>query len=230
MEEEIKIITDDELEESFTDDAYKSYIREIRRYPILSVNQQIELGMRKDKEARNLLVKCNLRLVVSIALHYKPQLKHLDILDIIQEGNLGLIRAVETYDPTISAFTTYAVPWIKNKITRGKAEKDSEIRKPVYITNATNKYLKLVNNCEQKNLPLPSDEEICDILDITMNVLKNIRTTLNQTIVSLNQPIGDDEKNELEDIVSVENTEYDNIINKIDIEYFLLIIKEILSV
>ncbi len=229
MEDEIKILTDDELEKAFTSAAYTSYLNEIRRYPILSIAQQTELGMRKDKEAKELLVKCNLRLVVSVAFHYKPLLKHLDILDIIQEGNLGLIRAVETYDPSKAAFTTYAVPWIKFKITRERDEKDSEIRKPVFMTTATNKYLKLVNNCEQKNLPLPSDKEICDILNITMNTLKSIRTTLNQTIVSLNQPIGDNEQNELGDIVPVENNEYNNIINEIDDGYLLLVIKEILS-
>lgn len=229
MEDEKIILTDDELEASFTDDAFKMYMHDIRRYPTLSVAEQIELGKRNDEEARTYLVNCNLRLVVSVAAKYKSRLKSLKILDIIQEGNIGLLRAIETYDPTKGAFTTYATPWIKRKITRAISNKNLEIRNPVYIHEATYNYRRLVANYEQQNQPLPSDEEICDILDISMDTLKIIRNPSTQNIASLNQTIDEDGKSELGDFISTENDDYDNIINKIDDDNLLLVIKEVLN-
>ena len=215
MNDEMIILTDDELENAFVDDAFKMYMCEIRRYPNLSVEQQKSLGYRYkengDLEARELLINCNLRLVVSIAFRYRFRIKHFQILDVIQEGNFGLIRAVETYDPDQGAFTTYAVPWIIQRITRGLVNKDDDIRKPVYIAEATSKYLDFVENYNQKGLPLPSDKEICDILNITIGTLKNIRDSLKQNPVSLNQTIDDEDKSELENFVIVENHDYDNI-------------------
>lgn len=229
MEDEIKILTDDELEEFFTDDAFKMYMRDIRRFPVLSVAEQIELGKRNDEEARTYLVNCNLRLVISIAVKYKQKVKNLKILDIIQEGNLGLMNAAETYDPSQGAFTTYAVQRIKYQIIRSISNLDSEIRIPVYLIEDKNRYRRLVANYEQKNQPLPSDDEICNILDITTSRLKSIRKYLNQTTISINEPIGDDETDELEDVIVIENKDYDNIINRIDNENLLLVIKEALN-
>lgn len=233
MDDEIIILTDDELEKAFTDDAFKMYMREIRRYPNLSVEQQKSLGRRykenNDLEARELLINCSLRLVVSVAFRYKTRLKRLQILDVIQEGNFGLIRALETYDPEQGAFTTYAVPWISQKITRGLANKDDYIRKPVHIVQATPKYLSLVEDYIQKGLPLPSDEDICDILNITIGNLKSIRDSLKQNTVSLNQTIDDDGKSELENFISVENNDYDNILTQMVTDNLLLVLKEVLS-
>ena len=207
MDDEIIILTDDELEKAFVDDAFKMYMLEIRRYPNLSVEQQKNLGCRYkengDLEARELLINCNLRLVVSVAFRYRARIKHLQILDVIQEGNFGLIRAVETYDPEQGAFTTYAIPWIRLRITRGLANKDDDIRKPVHIVQTTFKYLGLVANYNQKGLPLPSDKDICDILNITIGTLKNIRDSLKQNPVSLNQTIEDEDKSELENFVTI---------------------------
>lgn len=233
MNDEMIILTDDELENAFVDDAFKMYMCEIRRYPNLSVEQQKSLGYRYkengDLEARELLINCNLRLVVSIAFRYRFRIKHFQILDVIQEGNFGLIRAVETYDPDQGAFTTYAVPWIIKRITRGLVNKDDDIRKPVYIAEATSKYLDFVENYNQKGLPLPSDKEICDILNITIGTLKNIRDSLKQNPVSLNQTIDDEDKSELENFVIVENHDYDNILNQIVNDNLLSVLKEVLS-
>lgn len=233
MDNEIRILTDEELETSFTDDAFKMYAREIRRYPNLSVNQQKELGARfkenGDLEARELLINCSLRLVVSVATHYKTKIKHLQILDVIQEGNCGLIRAVESYDPEKGAFTTYAIPWIRAKIGRGLDNTDDEIRKPVYIKNATLKYLRLLNDFEQKRLPLPSDEDICSILGISMVTLTNIKDSFKQTPTSINQTI-DNEKSELEQFISDDKMrDYDDVLNQIINDNLFLVLKEILS-
>ena len=233
MDDEIIILTDDELEKAFVDDAFKMYMREIRRYPNLSVEQQKKLGFcykkNGDLEARELLINCNLRLVVSVAFRYKSRIKHLQILDVIQEGNFGLIRAVETYDPEQGAFTTYAIPWISLKITRGLANKDDAIRKPVHIVQIIPKYLGLVENYKQKGLPLPSDKDICNILNITNETLKNIRASLKQNMISLNQTIDDEEKSELENFVSIENHDYDNVLNQIVNNNLLLVLKEVLN-
>ncbi len=233
MDDEIVILTDEELENAFTDDAFKMYMREIRRYPNLSVEQQKNLGRRYkekgDLEAKELLINCNLRLVVSVALNYKPRLKHLQVLDVIQEGNFGLIRAVETYNPEQGAFTTYAVPWINQRIKRALANKDDDIRKPVHIVEAIPKYLRLVESYKQKGIPLPSDEEICKIIFITKGTLKSIRESLKQNLVSLNQTVDDDEKSELEDFIPAENHEYDNVLNRIVNDNLLLVLKEVLN-
>ena len=233
MDDEIIILTDDKLENAFVDDAFKMYMREIRRYPNLSVEQQQKLGHRYkengDLKARELLINCNLRLVVSVAYHYRLIIKHLQILDVIQEGNFGLIRAVETYDPEQGAFTTYAFFWISQKIIRGLANKDDVIRKPVHIVQTTYKYLGLVENYNQKGLPLPSDKDICDTLNITIGTLKKIRDSLKQNPVSLNQTIDDEDKSELEKFVTVENHDYDNILNQIVNDNLLSVLKEVLS-
>lgn len=233
MDDEIIILTDDELEKAFVDDAFKMYMREIRRYPILSVEQQKSLGCRYkengDLEARELLINCSLRLVVNVAFRYRSRIKHFQILDVIQEGNFGLIRAVETYDPKQGAFTTYAVPWIRQRITRGLANTDDEIRKPVYMVATASKYQYLVANYEQKGEKLPSDKDICRILNISIKTLKNIRNSLTQNLVSLNKIIDDEDKSELENFVSVENHDYDNILNEIVNDNLLSVLKEVLS-
>lgn len=233
MDNEIIVLDDDKLEKAFADDAFKMYMREIRHYPILSVEQQKSLGHKYkengDSEARELLINCNLRLVVSLAFHYKARLKHFQILDVIQEGNFGLIRAVETYDPEQGAFTTYAVSWINQRIIRGLANKEDDIRKPIHIIQVTSKYLNLIENYTQKGLTLPSDEDICNILNISIRTLKSIRDSLKQNPVSLNQTIDDDEKSELENFISAENRDYDNILNKMVNDNLLSVLKEVLS-
>lgn len=230
MDEEIKILTDDKLEQSITDDAGKMYMQEIRQYPNLSVEEQKTLGRRYrengDLEAEELLINCNLRLVVSIATKYKTRLQHLQLLDIIQEGNLGLMKAIEKYDPDIGAFSTYAVPWIKSMIDRSIKNTDDEIRKPVHIVELKNKYLALIREYYQKRIPLPSDEEFCKILNITKGTLERIRESLKQNPISLNKTIGDDNEDELADIVIIKNRDYDSVLNQMVDNNIMLVLKE----
>lgn len=232
MDDEI-ILTDEKLEQSFTDSAFKMYMREISRYPILSIEEQKELARRYkengDLEARDLLINSNLRLVVMVANRYKSRIKHLQVLDIIQEGNLGLFSAIEKYDPEKGAFTTCAISWIRQKITRALADKDDEIRKPAHIVETIPKYLAIINESERKGKPIPSDAEICEMLEITQNTLKNIRESLKQNPMSLNQPIGEDEDSELEDFVPSKRNDYDALINKMAKDELLLVAKEVLS-
>lgn len=233
MEKEIKILEDEELENAFTGDAFKTYMHEIKRYRILSSEEQTKLGYRYrdngDIAAREALINSNLRLVVSVAFHYKLGLKHLQILDVIQEGNMGLMRAVETYNPEQGSFTTYAIPWIKQRIRRGLIKMDDEIRAPEYIAFLVPKYNQLLEQYHQKQLPIPNDDVICDILNITPSILNKIRTTISNKTVSLNQTVDEDENSELEKFIPVDNHDYDDIINKMVNDDILLVLKEVLS-
>ena len=123
----------------------------------------------------------------------------MEVLDIIQEGNLGLMRAIETYDPLQGAFTTYSYNWIYQFIDRAIKNKNNEIRTPVHFQEIKNKYLKLINKYEGQTLPI--DEEICDILNIDIKILNQIRESNIFNTDSLNKTVGDEEKSELQEFV-----------------------------
>ena len=226
-----------EVRKSFTDEALKNYMKEISKYPLLSIEEQKELSNRYKKHgdlnAKNLLINSNLRLVVKIAKEYVPVVKHFKILDIIQEGNLGLIKAVNEYDPEIAAFSTYATFWIRQKIGRAISNKDDEVRKPVYIINATLKYIDFIEKYkkENENKPLPSDEEICKITNIKKSVLINVKNSLNLNPISLNQTIDEEEKSELGNFIPDKNSldEYKDSLNKLIDSNLLIVLKEKLS-
>ncbi len=231
MDEDITILTDEELVNTFSDNAFKLYMRDISKYPILSSEDQKELAIKYqtgDYKARELLINSNLRLVVSVANHYRNIIKHLDILDIIQEGNMGLMRAVEDYDPEKGAFSTYAVWWIKQGITRAIADKDSTIRKPVHLIEAIRRYKKLINDNNSCGKKL-SDEEICTALNISKETLKNIRDAINQTPVSIDQTVDDDSETELGNFIPSTETGYDDVLNRMVNDTLLVTLKEVLS-
>ena len=232
MDEEIEILTDEELVNTFSDNAFKLYMRDISKYPVLPDDEQRKLARKYkngDYKARELLINSNLRLVVSVANHYRDVVKHLNALDIIQEGNLGLMRAVEDYDPEIGAFSTYATWWIRQAITRAIADKDSTIRKPVHIVIVTNKYRRLLEQYKQKNLPMPSDDVICEELKITKETLDNIRDSINQTPVSIDQKVDDDSDTELANFIPSKSNDYDEVLNNMVNDVLFVTIKEILS-
>ncbi|MGN1337897.1 MAG: sigma-70 family RNA polymerase sigma factor [Candidatus Coprovivens sp.] len=184
MEDVIVILSDEELVDTFTDDIFKQYMNEIKKYPLLSKEETLDLFRRYqsgDFKTREELINSNLRLVVNVANHYRGVINHLHILDIIQEGNLGLMRAVETYDPEQGAFSTYAFPWIRQRITRSLSNSEATIRKPVHMDSLIRKYKRLMD----KNPDL-SDAEIMDDLDIDAVNLKIIRDTISNTVVSMN--------------------------------------------
>ena len=227
MEEEIILLSDEELAQSFVGDAYSMYMKEVFSYRLLSMEENKELARqyrRGDERALEKLVNHNLRLVVNMAHKYKDRLNTMHILDIIQEGNLGLMRAARDYNPDVASFSTYAYNWIKQAITRSISDKDSEIRKPVHIQTLSNKYLKLISN--KKNL---SDDEICEFLNISFETLESIRHSLSITSVSMNQTIDDDEKTELGDFLSSSHDDYENIIEEMSTKTIFLALKDSLS-
>lgn len=225
MEEEFIYPSDEELAASFVDDLFSAFMTEVRKYPLLPLDEINELKKKYDdgdKEAKTKIVNHNLRLVVSIASRHKYRIKHLDIMDIIQEGVIGLMKAVDRYDPNKGAFSTCAVPWINQAILRAIEDKEDEIRKPVHIGFLIRKYRFLMS----KGIPY-TDEELRETLDCSEETLKLIKKKANETLVSAQTLVGDDEKNELGDFIAYEEevSSYDQVINKINDQELLFVLK-----
>ena len=171
---------------SQNDSSLKEYLREIARYPLLSPEQEIQLGrqvvkmqqpgctdreQRQGQRARDKFIKSNLKLVVNIAKKYDGrQRKAMMLLDLIQEGNIGLARAVDMFDPSRGyRFTTYAYWWIRQAIHRAIANNDNMIRMPSSLHAKIIKIAKVQSRLTQELGRLPSQQEIADDLDITID-------------------------------------------------------------
>lgn len=215
----------------FDSDPVRNYMNEINRFPIFSIEKQKELAnlyiQNHDLNAKKLLIESNLRLVVSIAKKYCYQVKHLKFLDLIQEGNAALVAALEQYDPSKSAFSTFASEHIEGEISRSIASKEYEIRKPEHIIRGMNKYNYLVSEYQKKREPLPSDEELCNILGVSLGILNNIRNAINQRGMSLSEPLAEDMT--IADLIPDDNNDIDNIIDEIYFRELILVVKELLS-
>ena len=229
--EDIIILDDEILESTFSDDAFKLYMQEIKQYPLLNKEETIYLFKKYqngDLNAKEKLINCNLRLVVTVASRYNSYINHLQILDIIQEGNLGLIRALETYDPEQGAFSTYAVQWIRQKITRGMSNTEATIRKPVHMEILIRQFKRLVD--KYKGGVELSDLEIMRALKIDKDTLNLIYETLNNSVVSINQKVGDEEDSELGDLIlSTSDSGYNQVLDKMDSHDLFCVLKEILN-
>ena len=190
----------------FVEDSVKQYLKEIGKYPLLTVKQEQELAKKSkenDKYAAKKLAEHNLRLVVSIAKKYVG--RGLNFLDLIQEGNLGLLKAIEKFDVDKGyRFSTYATWWIRQAITRGISDSSRTIRLPVHISEKVNKYKKFVRDYEDNYEHKPSDEEIMAYLDVSIEILKEIKKASNDK-VSLETPIGEEDDSQLGDFISDED-------------------------
>ena len=190
----------------FVEDSVKQYLKEIGKYPLLTVKQEQELAKKSkenDKYAAKKLAEHNLRLVVSIAKKYVG--RGLNFLDLIKEGNLGLLKAVERFDVDKGyRFSTYATWWIRQAITRGISDSSRTIRLPVHISEKVNKYKKFVRDYEDNYEHKPSDEEIMAYLDVSIENLKEIKKASNDK-VSLETPIGEEDDSQLGDFISDED-------------------------
>lgn len=177
-------------------DSIQMYLREIGQYPLISGDNERELAIRIEKgeeEAKNLLAKANLRLVVSIAKKYVGRSSDLTLLDLIQEGNLGLFKAVEKFDYSKGfKFSTYATWWIRQAITRALADQSRTIRIPVHMVETIAKYKQVVRRLSQDLGRDPLAEEIAMEMGVDVEKIHVIEN-INQDTVSLEKPIGDDE-------------------------------------
>ena len=187
------------------DDPVKVYLKEIGRVPLLSAEEEVELAIRMsegDVAAKKRLSEANLRLVVSIAKRYVG--RGMQFLDLIQEGNLGLIKAVEKFDHTKGfKFSTYATWWIRQSITRAIADQGRTIRIPVHLVENINRVKKTAGELLRKNGREPTVEEIAVQLDLEPDRVREL-LQLAQEPVSLETPVGEEEDAHLEDFIQDE--------------------------
>jgi len=188
-------------------DAITAYLREIGRVPMLSHAQEIDLAKRieaGDKEAVQQFVLANLRLVVSIAKRYVG--RGLSLLDLIQEGNIGLMRAVQRYDWRRGhRFSTHATWWIRQAISRAVADKGRAIRLPVYVNTAINRVRRERQRLVQEMGRDPTEQELADALGMDVDRLHELEAAPG-TPISLELPVGEDEEQELGDVLSDETS------------------------
>ena len=184
------------------DDPVKVYLKEIGRVPLLTSEEEVELAIRisdGDVTAKQRLSEANLRLVVSIAKRYLG--RGMQFLDLIQEGNLGLIKAVEKFDYTKGfKFSTYATWWIRQAITRAIADQARTIRIPVHMVETINKVKKVQSQLLHQNGHEPSPDEIAEEIDMPVDKVREIMRVA-QEPVSLETPIGEEEDSHLGDFI-----------------------------
>lgn len=186
----------------FTNDPIKMYLKAIGKVRLLTAVEEIQLAKKiekKDMSAKSRLIEANLRLVVSVAKKYVS--RGMLFLDLIQEGNLGLIRAVDKYDYKKGfKFSTYATWWIRQAVTRAIADQARIIRIPVHMVENVNKYIRIQRRLLQKLGREPNADEVAEMLGITPDRVREIIKIAQETI-SLDTPIGEDEDTHLSDYV-----------------------------
>ncbi len=194
--------------DAFADDSVRLYLREIGKIPLLTPEEEADLAKRivkGDKKAKDKMVESNMRLVVSIAKRYGG--RGLDFLDLIQEGNTGLLRAVEKFDPDKGfKFSTYATWWVRQAITRAIADQARTIRIPVHMVETINKVLRTTRKLTSELNREPTNEEIAKELDMEPEKVDYVMR-IKQDIASLDASVGregDDEDSVLGDFVEDE--------------------------
>ncbi len=188
-------------------EALKTYLKEVRTIPLLTAEEEIFLAKRikkGDEQARKKMIRSNLRLVINISKRYF----HLGIplLDLIEEGNLGLMKAVDKFDPKRGfRFSTYGAWWIRQGIIRAIAQQGKMVRLPVYVNEMLTKWKKTKERLTQKLNRPPMDEEIAKRLHIPREKIEEINLWLSTRTSSLEAPIGEEEENHIQDLVESDN-------------------------
>jgi RNA polymerase primary sigma factor len=193
---------------SATTDALQLFLNEIRRYPLLTADDEVALAKRieaGDRQAKEQMINSNLRLVVSIARKYQGQ--DLPLLDLIQEGILGLIRASEKFDWRRGyKFSTYATFWIRQAIQRGIANKARTIRVPVHIGQRERKIARVGRELTVKLGRSPTDDEVAEAAELSLDEVLETRRA-NRTVTSLDRPVGDEGQASLSDLLPSDQPE-----------------------
>ena len=215
VEDEEDITEEDLLNGAYnddiTDDSVRMYLREIGKIPLLSLEKETELAekaMQGDQRAKDKMAEANMRLVVSIAKRYSG--RGLELLDLIQEGNTGLLRAVDKFDPSKGfKFSTYATWWIRQAITRAIADQARTIRIPVHMVETINKLMRTSRRLTQELNREPTNQELAKEMDMDVEKIEYIQK-IKQDITSLDAGIGRDgeegEESTLSDFIEDEDT------------------------
>lgn len=203
VEEEVELIDDvDVLEGVSTEDPVRMYLKEIGNVPLLTTEQEVDLAKRVEEgseEAKKALTEANLRLVVSIAKKYVG--RGMPFLDLIQEGNMGLMKAVDKFDYTKGyKFSTYATWWIRQAITRGIADTGRTIRVPVHMVETINKTLRMTRTLLQEFGREPTPEEVAARLNVPVSRVREV-LKISRDPVSLDTPIGEEDDSHLGDFI-----------------------------
>ena len=197
--------TDRSLAQYDSDSSLRIYLREISKTPLLTTEEEVDLAARikkGDKEARTLMIKANLRLVVKIAQDYSNY--GLPLQDLISEGNIGLIKAVERFDPAKGGkLSTYGSWWIKQSIKRALANQSKTIRLPVHMVDKIAKLRRISRMLTEANGREPTDEELCEETGISRKKLTMLKRAA-QRPTSLDAPVGDDESSSYAEIIGDE--------------------------
>ena len=207
-EEEEVVVKQQVFADDVSDDSVRLYLREIGKIPLLKPDEELELAykvVKGSKRAKDKMAEANMRLVVSIAKRYVG--RGLDLLDLIQEGNTGLLRAVEKFDPDKGfKFSTYATWWIRQAITRAIADQARTIRIPVHMVETINKLLRTQRRLTQDLNREPTNEEIAKAMEIDVEKVEHIMK-IKQDISSIDAPVRDDEEDSvLGDFIEDEDT------------------------
>jgi RNA polymerase primary sigma factor len=206
LEKKIKILRT--IHANITSDGIRAYLQEIGRIPLLTAEEEVYLAKEIEmgnQDASHHLTTANLRLVVSLAKKYAN--RGLDLLDLIQEGNVGLMRAVEKFDFRKGfKFSTYATWWIRQAITRAIADQARTIRIPVHMIETINQYSKALNELSIKYQRPPTDEEVAKHMKLEVEKVLEIKN-ISQVPTSLQMQIGDDNQSVLADIIADEGAQ-----------------------
>ena len=204
----VEEVMESDLRTRYTGDAVQMYLDEIGKTPLLTKAQEVYLARRierGDRRAKAHLTRANLRLVVSIAKKYAS--RGVSLLDLVQEGNIGLMRAVEKFDYRRGyKFSTYATWWIRQAVTRAIADKGRTIRVPVHMVEKINKYYRVQRSLAADLNRDPTDEEVGRIMDTDPEEIARIRRVSRRSI-SLETPVGEDHTSELGDFIADEDSE-----------------------
>ena len=200
LEREIEILS--KLGGAESTDPVRQYLREIGKVPLLTAEEEVELAKsfeKGEKRAKDKIIQSNLRLVVSIAKKYIG--RGMSLLDLIQEGNQGLIRAVEKYDWRKGfKFSTYATWWIRQAITRAIADQARTIRIPVHMVETINRFVRISRRLMQELGREPNPEEVAEVMEIDVSKVREI-IKVSQEPTSLEAPVGDEEDSHLGDFI-----------------------------
>lgn len=184
-------------------EALKNYLKEVRTIPLLTAPEERTLSRRVrrgDEQARAQMIRANLRLVINLAKRYSYL--GIPFLDLVEEGNLGLMKAVDKFKPSKGfRFSTYAAWWIKQGITRSISEQGKMIRVPIYMNELIAKWKKTKELLAQKLKAIPADEEIARKMKISRDKMEHVKFWLSTSTASLDAPIGEEEESQVMDLI-----------------------------